>query len=119
MDTSCGSLRSLLADHSTNLWDIRSHPVSRQGTDLRPRKIHRDIQPAVMRPGQDVLQRWRVGLLHACGGLCGCLRLQDEHEAPEEEDQQHEWCKSEPEEAKYQVAEPENEPAHVSGLSSA
>ena len=24
-----------------------------------------------------------VGLLHARGGLCGCLRLQDEHEAPQ------------------------------------
>ena len=60
-----------------------------------------------------------VGLLHARGGLCGCLRLQDEHEAPREEDQKHEWRESENEEAKYQVAEPENEPAHVSGPSSA
>ncbi len=58
-----------------------------------------------------------VGLFHARGGLCGCLRLQDEHEAPEEEDQKHEWRESE--EAKYQVAEPENEPTHVSCPSSA
>jgi len=36
-----------------------------------------------------------VGLLHARGGLCGCLRLQDEHEAPREEDQKHEWRESE------------------------
>ncbi|SVC20298.1 uncharacterized protein METZ01_LOCUS273152 [marine metagenome] len=60
-----------------------------------------------------------VGLLHARGGLCGCLRLQDEHEAPREEDQKHGWSESEIEEAKYQVAEPENEPAHVSCPSSA
>ena len=36
---------------------------------------------------------------------------------PKKKTNRHEW--SENEEAKYQVAEPENEPAHVSGPSSA
>ena len=37
----------------------------------------------------------------------------------EKKTNRHEWSESENEEAKYQVAEPENEPAHVSCPSSA
>ena len=38
---------------------------------------------------------------------------------PKKKTNRHEWSESENEEAKYQVAEPENEPAHVSCPSSA
>ena len=49
-------------------------------------------------------------------GLCDCLRLQEEHEATEEEDHQHEWRESNYEEGHQQVEEPENESAHAFGL---
>ena len=38
---------------------------------------------------------------------------------PKKKTNRHEWRESENEEAKFQVAEPENEPAHVSCPSSA
>ena len=49
-------------------------------------------------------------------GLCDCLRLQEEHEATQEEDNQHEWREGKCKEGNQQVEEPENESAHAVDL---
>ena len=49
-------------------------------------------------------------------GLCDCLRLQEEHEATQDEDNQHEWREGKCKEGNQQVEEPENESAHAVDL---